>query len=555
MRKLVLLVIAFTITMPSMMKAGGLLTNTNQNLAFYKSMAREGAIAIDGVYSNPAGVVFLPLGMHLSLNIQSASQTRTATTTFGPFIYGVDNNSDTKEFKGKANVPFIPSIQAAYNTGKWSFQFGFAFTGGGGKCTFDNGLGSFESVVAMLPLLSQNMDALSTQMGLGALGLPAIQKYDVDMYLSGKQYYMGFTFGAAYKVTEKFSVYGGVRLLYGTSHYNGYVKNIQVDMGNGLVSAPQTFTSLYQQASSAVEQYTAAAQQAQQAGNATAAAQYAQLAKEYTIKAGMLGTLGTATQDVTLDCKQTGIGIAPIIGLDYNFGDFNIGAKYEFRTKMTLKNKATSSESANNLSALAKYRDGAKVREDSPALLTLGVQYSGINKLRLNAGLHYYFDKQSKQYNDMQEKLDKNTIEYLIGAEYDINKRIDVGVGAQLTRYGMTDDYISDVSFNVNSYSIGVGLGYRINDKLKVNIGYFQTNYENYNRETQDYNNLSKTAGTMVGNFVTKLAGEASGAQAAQIVQSALTTPDASTGKSLLYGADSFTRTNRVFAVGIDIDF
>lgn len=52
------------------------------------------------------------------------------------------------KFKGKALAPVIPSFQYAYNKGKWSLQAGFALTGGGGKCTFDDGLGSFEKIVA-----------------------------------------------------------------------------------------------------------------------------------------------------------------------------------------------------------------------------------------------------------------------------------------------------------------------------------------------------------------------------------------------------------------------
>lgn len=38
--------------------AGGLLTNTNQSFIFGRNFARDGVIAIDGVYSNPAGVAF-----------------------------------------------------------------------------------------------------------------------------------------------------------------------------------------------------------------------------------------------------------------------------------------------------------------------------------------------------------------------------------------------------------------------------------------------------------------------------------------------------------------
>ena len=39
--------------------AGGLLTNTNQHVAFNRMMSREASIGIDGVYYNPAGVAFM----------------------------------------------------------------------------------------------------------------------------------------------------------------------------------------------------------------------------------------------------------------------------------------------------------------------------------------------------------------------------------------------------------------------------------------------------------------------------------------------------------------
>ena len=49
--------------------AGGLLTNTTQHVAFLRMLARGASIDIDGVYSNPAGLAFLPGdGLYLSLN-------------------------------------------------------------------------------------------------------------------------------------------------------------------------------------------------------------------------------------------------------------------------------------------------------------------------------------------------------------------------------------------------------------------------------------------------------------------------------------------------------
>ena len=45
--------------------AGGILTNTNQSVYFLRNPARDAAIGLDGVYSNPAGVEFIKDGFHL----------------------------------------------------------------------------------------------------------------------------------------------------------------------------------------------------------------------------------------------------------------------------------------------------------------------------------------------------------------------------------------------------------------------------------------------------------------------------------------------------------
>lgn len=536
--------------------AGGILTNTNQNIAFLRNPAQDAVIGIAGVYSNPAGVAFMNNGFHLSLNIQNAHQTREITSTFAPFAYGAKNyGNTTKTFKGEANAPIIPSIQAAYNKNDWSFQFNFAITGGGGKCVFDNGLSSFEGNIALLPLLSQNLDVLTNELGLGSLGLPTVSQYDMDTYMRGRQYYYGFTLGAARKLNDHWSVYLGARLLYGNSNYYGYVKNIKANINGEMVSAPETFKGLSAQAAVAVGTCTEMANMYQQAGDMANAAKYAQMAKDYKIKAVMLGALGAATEDVTLNCDQTGWGIAPIIGVDYKTGDFNFAAKYEFKTRMRLKNRSANSESAKNLEQLSRYTDGIEVAEDSPALLTLGAQWSPLQQLRISAGWHHYFDTDAKQFDSHQDKLGGNTNEYLFGAEYDISKRVQVSAGAQFTEYDFTDSYMEDISFNVSSCSVGLGVGIKLTEKMKLNLAYFQTFYKDYKRETNDYYNISGLAGKVIGNVANELLGPEAAQVAVDKTTALLTTPDTSTGKSMLYGADTFTRTNRVFGIGLDIDF
>ena len=98
--------------------AGGILTNTNQSIDFLRNPARDAAIGLDGVYSNPAGVAFLPEGFYLGINWQYAHQTRTIQSTNPAFALGKKNDGlSTKTFEGIADAPFLPSIQAAYNKG------------------------------------------------------------------------------------------------------------------------------------------------------------------------------------------------------------------------------------------------------------------------------------------------------------------------------------------------------------------------------------------------------------------------------------------------------
>ena len=146
--------------------AGGILTNTNQSIDFLRNPARDAAIGLDGVYSNPAGVAFLPEGFHLGLNWQYAHQTRTITSNNPVFALGRKNQGlAAKTFEGVADAPCIPSVQAVYNKGNWSMQFNFSVPGGGGKCEFADGLGSFESVVGGIANQLRDLDQLATALG------------------------------------------------------------------------------------------------------------------------------------------------------------------------------------------------------------------------------------------------------------------------------------------------------------------------------------------------------------------------------------------------------
>ena len=47
------------------------MTNTNQSVHFLRNPALDATTGIDGVYANPAGLIFLTDGLHFSLNNSS----------------------------------------------------------------------------------------------------------------------------------------------------------------------------------------------------------------------------------------------------------------------------------------------------------------------------------------------------------------------------------------------------------------------------------------------------------------------------------------------------
>lgn len=504
--------------------AGGYLTNTNLSAAFLRNPSRDAVIAIDGLYSNPAGVMFLEPGFHFQFNWQSAFQTRTVESTFGPFAAGINNNMNaTKKFKGEAQAPVIPSFHMAYNWDKWSLNFSFGLVGGGGKCEFDKGLGSFEANAGLLPLLPNINSSLD------------IKGYGLDSYMRGRQYYFGGQIGGNYKVNDNLAVFVGARVVYATTNYFGYVKNISVMHADNTVDiASQYFGGLRDQAIGGATQAQAAAEQYAGLGMADQAALYQQMALGYKDAATTAGTLAVATQDIQLNCDQDGWGVTPIIGIDWKINDkWNIAAKYEFMTRMSLKNESVNSESADNLAALDQFKNGKSVREDIPAILFAGAQYSPIDPLRLSAGFHYYWDKDAKKYGNTQRNLDGNTWEINAGVEYDFAKNWTASAGWQTTNYGNTDAYMKDLSFITNSNSIGLGVSWKVGKKVTLDAGYFVTLYKHYEKTSDDYNNVS--------GVIVRAKDEA--------------TAQAIVGTGALKGTDDFHRTNQVFGIGVTLDF
>ena len=416
--------------------AGGLLTTTNQNAHSLRFFAQDADINLTSLYANPAGQAFLNKGWHISASAMTAMQSRSIATTFP--LYAFKDGQTTHNFKGEAFAPVVPSFDFAYVQDKWSVSARFGVAAGGGTCEFNDGLGSLEALAA-----KQAFDKLEAQ------GL-ALQGYNLNSFMTGKQNYFGFQVGGTYKILNNLSAYVGVRGIYATCGYEGGITDVEAKFTHPLA-----------------------------------------------------GAMTQPSDDILLNCQQSGFGITPIIGIHYRpIKGLELAAKYEFQTKINLKN-TTTPESAVATSLLPLYADGNKVRTDMPALLNIGAQYSPIENVKVAASWRYYFDKCATKdgYADgekinMNDLIDNNTMEFLASAEWKFCKWVAASFSWQNTSYGLSDAYMSDTDFNLSSNSICTGLRIYPCSFLNIDLGYMHTFYKDrtvYTKETMMSNLYSRT--------------------------------------------------------------
>ena len=435
--------------------AGGLMTNTNYHIAFDRMFARGATTEIDAAYSNPAGLAWGHEGWQLSLNFQKPWQNRDIEAD----VPGYLGTGFDKKYNGVASAPIVPALFASYKKDRLAISGMIGIVGSGGFVEYDEGIPMFE-----VPLR-----ALLAQAGM----MPNAYAYSANM--KGKQYIYGAQVNVAYKINDYFSAAIGLR----GNYYDGY--------NRGFVNA--------------------------------------------SIPTGNIDLI-----DLRLDCIQRGFGVAPIVSIDYHNGPLTIAARYEFRTKISTENdtKELSARIKNTDPAtaslmpyiegdlalaqfgdkVAAYQDGTEVRYDMPSLLVAAVGYEFTPNFRAALEYHFFDDTHAKMYGGREKTLDHGTHEILAGVEYDINEKFTVSCGGQRTDYGLSDAYQQNTSFACDSYSVGLGGAWNINEKMRLNVSYFCSLYSDYKKgPLQNYQGTPYT------------------------------------------GTETYSRTNHVIGVGLDYKF
>ena len=415
----------------SAVQAGGLMTNTNYHIAFDRMFARGATTEIDAAYSNPAGLAWGHEGFQLSLNFQKPWQKR-------------DIKLGNTTYEGVASAPIVPALFAAYKKDRIALSAMIGIVGSGGFVKYDQGVPQYNVMVqsmmsSIIPQLNQ----------LPGINIPS--NYALNSEMKGKQYIYGGQLNFTYKILDCLSAAFGIRANYYDGYYRGHVI-------------------------------------------ADAQNEYGQLAK------------------LLLDVDQKGWGFTPLVSINYHKGPLTLSARYEFRTKLNPENSTNVLDAGlgNGLvakvaavpvygeatlikikealapqlaGATAAFQDGVCTRYDMPALLAVAAGYEFTPKLRAALEYHFFDDKNAKMANNRQEELTHGTHEILAGIEYDINEKFTISCGGQRTDYGLSDGYQQDTSFACDSYSLGLGGAWNINEKVRLNASYFCTLYSDYNKQ------------------------------------------------------------------------
>jgi long-subunit fatty acid transport protein len=384
-------------------------------------------------------------------------------------------------------------------------------------------------------------------------GIPN-DKYSADIYLEGSSIIYDGQLGVTYAINDMFSVYAGGRINFANNSYVGHIRDISINPRHPALNPTGEMmlaTTFFNNAKTAAQGVAGSLQPIidQQAGELPLSQvmtpeQIAQLAGglgrspeevgawnalqvqgAYNQAADTYAESARQTANKELDCTQTGMGVTPVLGFNFNWKNLNVGIKYEFITKMDVKNKSTTI----NTTGIENYDPEVKTPNDIPAWLSIGAQYQVIPSVKVSAGFHHFFDCDAKMAKvkdpatgnlvEKQKFIDGGINEFLLGAEWQINKMFLISAGGQMTKTGVKDEYQSDMSYSLNSYSVGMGGAINVTEKIRINLAYFFTKYEDWTKKSDNYNNISTPENKLPLPFP---------------------------------GQDTFSRTNNVIGIGID---
>lgn len=433
-----------------------LITIPNQSAHFIRMPSRESSTEIDAVFQNPAGLVRLEEGFHLSINNQFVRHNTKVSSDY-EYLNQVPNDYD-----GKVRAYFFPSIMGAYKMNKFTFSGGIFLVGGGGGAAYEN-LPSADMGIAdvgpalNIALLNSVNGQVFTDTGFDP-GYNNITGYDFDFYSNGVAYYPGYQLGASYQFNNYVAVGLAGRYVSSTIKSEGHVKDIQINVPEyGGLQSPTTYLNFL-------------------SGRPDISNSNRGLLK---ITAGVYENL---SGDRYISVIQKGYGFTPIFSVHSTpFEKLDVALKYEHATKVILKTKVIDGKDGEG-----QYTDGEEIRADLPAFISGGAKYQLTPRLLTAVGSRYFFIK-GANYNGREKLVKRNYFEVDMALEYDITNDVLISGGYTFNKSTVDKNYQNEVDYSLPGHTFALGGAYNFNEDIRVNLGVLFTKY---NKDTQSYEHV-----------------------------------------------------------------
>lgn len=475
--------------------AGGMITNNFQSAAYSRMLSRNASTQLDAVFYNPAGLVSLDYGWHISLgNTGFAGEDR--ITSDYPYLNGT-------QYTGNVSGYLFPNLHAAYRSDRWIFSAGIGRMAGEGPIDFSRGIPSYELGISALK-------------GWSDLG---ITNYQADISFSSRMAYWGFQAGATFQLNDVFSVFGGARLVTGNNVYAGYVENVQIQANGryypaaswladrsedfvrkaseaGIVASALdkemrdfgistiTLIDLQQGAYYTSEQVAILINGLAGYGISGANSgwtvhkvwsEYNRVAREADAQSRKISADTDAFSDQRIDVRQGGTGVTPIVGLCLSPSeDLVLSLKYEYRTRLNI---AVESQDDNT----GLFTNGDTYRIDLPPILAIGIGYQPVYWLGFIFSYNMYFDRQAAWGRNLREKIhnrnvirsvNSNSYDVALGVQLNLSDQFAFSVGSMFYTTGVADSFQSDFGFANTSWTAALGFQWNISEQLSLDAGF-----------------------------------------------------------------------------------
>jgi long-chain fatty acid transport protein len=397
-------IIVLIVGMALPLYAGGIINKQNQSADYIRSLTRNATTdAADAVVYNPAGVMRMQNGFYVKADAIFLQKDYTNEVPgFG--------NMDSEE------LSIVPGLFALYKKDRWAAFFAVTVPGGGGKVEYDDG------------------DARTVALGGNIInGSHGYYTGFNSQAMWAESVYTGYTLGGAFKVTDWFSVAGGVRY----------------------VDAYQKFN-----------------------GNA------------------VLNTYTGGTYKYKVDLERTDDAWNYFLGFDVAPNDrLNIGFLYMSNTKLNFESDVTQDNTPGGGATKALgWEDGTHEREDLPGYLALGVSYFIIpNKLRAETDLTYYLESGATFDADRFDGAG-NSYDLAFSMEYIFNPQWKVSMGYMYTNIrGMSPDDLLTEAPELDANTVALGCVWSPLDRLSITLGGLKVWYDAKTKEDNDGRGIAGT--------------------------------------------------------------